>query len=257
MSTGLNATRDGHILLVEIDNPPLNVISTAIRAEFVRLLATAEANDEIRVMVFTGAGDRAFCAGADLQRYSDGTLPFRTVKDVLAYDAEIFGTIEASRIPCIAAINGHCIGGGFELALSCDIRICSSEARFRSPGARLGMIANTTRLTKLFGPAIASDLVITSRTVSGEEAARMGLVTRCVPAESLRAEAMEIARTIASRAPLSTAAAKRAIAQACTATHADALRYENELYLELRGTEDHAEAVRAFFNKTEPVFRGK
>lgn len=254
--SGVNLQRDGNVLLVEIDNPPLNVITTPMRAELAGLLRNVGAGGEVRAMVFLGAGD-AFCAGADLQRYADGTLPFSTIDDVLAYDAEIFGAIETSPIPSVAAIGGYCIGGGLELALACDIRICSAEARFRSPGARLGMLANTTRLTRLFGPAVAADLVITSRTVGGEEAARMGLVTRCVPLPELRAEALEIARTIASRAPLSVAAAKKAIAHAATAIDAEALRYENELYLALRDTEDHAEAVRAFFTKSEPQFRGK
>lgn len=244
-------------MIVELDNPPLNVITTAIRARLAQFIGDARTDSSVRAMLFIGAGEKAFCAGADLQRYTDGTLPFSNIEEVLNYDAEIFGAIEESPVPSVAAINGYCIGGGLELALACDIRICSPEARFRSPGARLGMLANTTRLTKLFGPAVASDLVITSRTVGGEEAARMGLVTRCVAAGELRAEAMEVARTIASRAPLSTAAAKRAIAHACVATHAEALRFENELYLTLRETEDHAEAVRAFFAKTEPVFRGK
>lgn len=255
--SAINVMRDGGVMVVEIDNPPLNVITTPMRAELAALIASAPAAGDIRAMLFIGAGEKAFCAGADLQRYTDGTLPFSTIDEVLAYDAEIFGAIEASPIPSVAAINGWCIGGGLELALACDIRICSTEARFRSPGARLGMLANTTRLTRLFGPALASDLVITSRTVGGEEAARLGMVTRCTPAAELHPEAMEIARTIASRAPLSTAAAKKAIAHAATASHPEALRYENELYLALRETEDHAEAVRAFFAKTEPAFRGK
>jgi enoyl-CoA hydratase/carnithine racemase len=257
MSGSIHIALKDHILFVELDNPPLNVISLSIRTELARALGDAQSNEDVRVMLFTGAGERAFCAGADLQSYNEGTHTFDSLEAVLRYDDEIFGAIEKSSIPSIAAINGFCIGGGLDFALACDIRICSTNARFRSPGVRLGMIANTARLTKLFGPAVASDLVITGRTVGPEEGLRLGIVSQCVEPADLRETAMELAAMVASRAPLSTAAAKDAIALAADSTYEEGRRRENELYLKLRDTEDHAEAVRAFFAKTEPVFRKK
>jgi enoyl-CoA hydratase/carnithine racemase len=159
--------------------------------------------------------------------------------------------------PVTAAVNGHCMGGGFELALDCDIRVAAEQARFRGADVRVGLIASTARLTHLLGPAVAKDVLLTGRTFDGSEALRLGVVSAAVPLAQLLDEARRRASMIASRAPLAVRRTKLAIDAALDLSFADTLSQELDYFAEPSGTEDHNAAVAAFFRRQEPEFHGR
>jgi enoyl-CoA hydratase len=248
--------RRGEVEVVRIDNPPLNVVTAEVRSALIAAFRACEVDPGVRALVLTGNGDRAFSAGADLRE--EQALTSETLGAFLESDSELTDVLARLRAPVVAAVNGYCMGGGLDLALACDIRIASEDARFRAPGVRIGLVANAARLTKLCGPGVASDLVLTGRTFDGREAERLGVVSRCVPAEELEATALGIAETIATRAPLAVAASKRAIAHAVDHSLGEALEEELVHYRALVATADHKAALDAFFDRAEtPRFEGR
>jgi enoyl-CoA hydratase len=255
VSAGLvDYRRDGEVGLVTIRNPPMNVLTAEVRAGLADALAAVRSDSGLRALILTGAGDRAFCAGADLRE--EGELTPETLRRFLVEDRETYDALEAVSVPVIAAVNGYCFGGGLELALACDIRVAAEGARFCAPGARIGLVANTARLTRLLGPGRAKELVLTARVLSAAEAERAGMVSDVVPSEHLMEAAGRLAEMIAANAPLAVAAAKRVIA-ASSGEFQKALRLELEAFAEMTATRDHKIAVEAFFAKQKPVFRGE
>jgi enoyl-CoA hydratase/carnithine racemase len=255
MSAGLvDYRRDGEVGLVTIRNPPMNVLTAEVRAGLADALAAVRSDSGLRALILTGAGDRAFCAGADLRE--EGELTPETLRRFLVEDRETYDALEAVSVPVIAAVNGYCFGGGLELALACDIRVAAEGARFCAPGARIGLVANTARLTRLLGPGRAKELVLTARVLSAAEAERAGMVSEVVPSEQLMEAAGRLAEMIAANAPLAVAAAKRVIG-AWSGEFQKALRLELEAFAEMTATRDHKIAVEAFFAKQKPVFRGE
>lgn len=247
--------RADDVAVLYIDNPPLNVITAEVRDDYFELVSEIRADESIRALVLTGAGDRAFCAGADLKE--EQGLDRETVRRFLEEDRAVYAAMQELPIPVIAAVNGHCMGGGFELALACDIRIASTAARFRGAGVRVGLIASTARLTKMFGSAVAKDILLTGRTFDGTEAYRMGIASAVTEPEQLMNEALSWARMIASRAPLAVRKAKAAIDNATDLTFQQALNEELDFFAELIETEDHKAALDAFFKREEPKFYGR
>jgi enoyl-CoA hydratase len=241
--------------VVTISNPPLNVITADVRDAFGSVLERIRADSRLRVLIVTGAGERSFCAGADL-REEEG-LTSETVRHFLEQDRAIYDAMEELKIPVIAAINGYCMGGGFELALACDIRVAAEEAKFCAAGVKIGLVVSTTRLTHLFGPAVAKDIGLTARTFDGAEAARLRIVSRTVPRTELMDEAREWAQTVAERAPLAVARTKHAIHEAADLPFAEAMARELDHFADLSGTEDHKHAIAAFFRREQPVFHGR
>ena len=242
--------------MVRIDNPPLNVVTAEVRRALLEAFRACDADPHVRAVVLTGAGDRAFSAGADLREEQE--LTPETLEAFLEEDSELTDTVAGLRVPVVAAVNGYCMGGGLDLALACDIRIASEAALFRAPGVRIGLVANAARLTRICGPGVASDLVLTGRTFDGREAERLGVVARCVPAEELETAALTVAGTIAARAPLAVAASKRVIAHASDHPLAEALAEELVHYRALTATADHKAALAAFFDRAEPPrFEGR
>ena len=255
MTGHVDLTREDHVAILTLDNPPLNIITAQMRPQIVDGLHRVAEDDTIRCLVLTGAGDRAFCAGADLGEEAD--LTPETVRQFLDDDCAIFDGLEDLPIPVIAAVNGHCMGGGLEVALSCDIRIVADDAKHCAAGVKVGLVVSTTRITRLASPAVAKDVLLTGRTFLGSEALRLGLASAAVPRPIVLDHALEWAREIASRAPLAVRRTKTAIHEAAELPFADAMSRELDHFAALSATEDHKHAIAAFFAREEPSFHGR
>ena len=234
-----------HVCVLTLDNPPMNPLGGAMRETFLNVLDQVGAATDLRALVVIGEG-RAFCTGADLTSIAG---------EDLSTFGRLLDRIEASRIPVIAAVNGWCAGGGVELALCCDIRIASPDARFICAGVNMGMIASAYRLPRLIGPGPAKAMLLTGSPHDAETALRFGLVTDVHPASELKAAAIALADRIASRAPLSVEATKRVASRAIDLSPAEAARLTNTEIKALRTSADHKEAIAAFRERREPVFR--
>jgi enoyl-CoA hydratase/carnithine racemase len=235
-----------------------NSITRAMLSALNAELRRVEQTRRLRCIVLTGAGNRAFCAGADLKeraRMSEG--------DVHAFHQDLRAAlrgIEASPKVFVAAINGAALGGGLELALACDLRVMSAAAEMGLPEVGLGIIpggGGTQRLARAIGVARAKDLVLTTRRIDAIEALAYGLATRAAPPERLREAALEAAAEVARNAPISLRQAKRAIDGGFHLPLEEALDLENRMYQDCLGTRDREEALRAFAEKRRPVFTGE
>jgi enoyl-CoA hydratase/carnithine racemase len=234
------------VVLLEIDSPPMNPLGVAMRQTFMDTLDRVEADDALRCLIVTGRG-RAFCSGDDLKTASPDT-------DDLTGFGRLMTRLEATRVPVIAAVNGWCVGGGFELALCCDIRIASTEAKFICAGVNMGLIASTYRLPRLIGLSRAKAMLLTGLPHDAEVAERYGLVTGLHAPDDLRPAAIALAERIASRAPLSVEATKRTANRALDLSPEEADVLLAPQLSALRLTEDHKAAVAAFRARQEPVF---
>ncbi len=259
MGTEFRTERRGGVEIWTIDGESRrNSISVAMLAELNALLARAAGDRALRCVVVTGAGDKAFCAGADLKeraRMSDA--------EVHAFHHGLrraFRAIEEAPQPFVAALNGAALGGGLELALACDLRVASDAAQMGLPEVSLGIIpggGGTQRLSRLVGVARAKDLVLTARRIGAAEALAMGLVARIAPPQRLLDDAAALAEQIARNAPISLRQAKRAIDGGFHLPLEEALELENRMYQDCLGTRDRLEALRAFAEKRPPVFTGE
>jgi enoyl-CoA hydratase/carnithine racemase len=234
------------VVLLEIDNPPMNPLGVEMRQTFMAALDQVEADDALRCLIVTGKG-RAFCSGDDLKNVGPGG-------EDLAGFGKLLDRLEATRVPVIAAVNGWCVGGGFELALCCDIRIASTEAKFTAAGVNVGLMASTYRLPRLIGVSRAKAMLLTGLPHDAETAERFGLVTGLHAPEALRPAAIALAERIASRAPLSVEAAKRTANRAPDLSPEDANAMLGLELRVLRRSNDHKAAVAAFRERRDPVF---
>ncbi|MCK4431100.1 MAG: enoyl-CoA hydratase/isomerase family protein, partial [Candidatus Aminicenantes bacterium] len=202
-----------NIGVLTINRPQrMNAISNELTSELKKFLDEIENDDELRVLVITGAGDKAFVAGADINELVDRDALIG--RRVSRQRQEIFSRIENLHVPAIAAINGYALGGGLELALACSIRVCSDKAQFGAPEVKLGIIpgdGGTQRLPRLVGLGRAMEMILTGDFIDAEEAYRIGLVNKIVPHEQLMEKAMELAKKIASRPPLAVRYAKETV----------------------------------------------
>jgi enoyl-CoA hydratase len=240
-----------HVAVITLNNPPVNTLSWASRADLIKVLAELENDDRIRAVVLTGAG-RAFTAGADLRQ--DQVMSEEQLPDFLMDFDRIIRGIEEFRAPVIAAINGPTVGGGLEVALACDIRIAADNATFVAAGVNVGLMANFWRLTRVVGLGPATDILLTGEPCSADQAARYGLVTQLCFPEALMEVALAKAERIASRAPLSVEATKRCVRAAPGMDRTEADRRQVAELQQLFTSEDHQEALRAFFTKTTGNF---
>jgi len=241
-----------HILWAELDNPPRNTLQARMVAGLRQAVDRAHEDTAIRVLVVTGRGP-AFCAGADL-REELGAAEGSGGQEASGSIGELITRMEACRVPVVGLINGWCVGGGLELALCCDIRIASTEARFIAAGVNVGLIASAYRLPRLIGVAAAKAMLLTGSPFDAETALRFSLVTAVHPPEALQAAGVALAERIAGRAPLSVEAAKRMADRAPELTRDEGARAATAEARALQRTDDHKAAVRAFIGKTDPVF---
>ncbi|MBV9994358.1 MAG: enoyl-CoA hydratase/isomerase family protein [Caulobacteraceae bacterium] len=253
MSGTVHLERIGrHVVLAELDNPPRNTLRAGMVGALQSALVAAEADHEVRAFVVTGRGP-AFCAGADLNderaaTETPGGGEFRTGLGTL------FASLERTRLPVIGLINGWCVGGGLELALCCDLRLASSEAKFVCAGVNVGLIASAYKLPRLIGVAAAKAMLLTGSPFDAEAALRFNLVTEIHAPDRLRAAGVALAERIASRAPLSVEASKRVADLALHLSPEDGGRMERREARALAQTEDHKGAVAAFLGKSAPTF---
>ena len=248
--------RDG-VALVTLDRRrALNALSFALLAELDEALAVLDADDACRAIVITGGGERAFAAGADIRDLAGSTADSLRADDPLA----TVDRLSRLRTPTIAAVRGFALGGGAELAMACDMVIAADDAVFGQPELSLGVIpgaGGTQRLARAVGRARAMELVLTGRRLTADEAERLGLVSRVVPAAQMLTAALDLAATIAAQPPLAVRAAKAAINAAQELPLADGLRFERDLFASLFGTEDQHEGMAAYVEKRVPRWTGR
>jgi enoyl-CoA hydratase/carnithine racemase len=250
-AAGLRLTRpEPQIARLEMDNPPANALGAAQRRDLTEALDRVDRDLEIRALILSGRG-RVFCAGDDLREAQ--ARKDAQVGDLAAFGV-LFDRVERTRPPVIAAINGPCTGGGLELALSCDLRLASTAARFVCSGVKIGLIASVHRLPRLIGLSRAKAMLLTGDSVDAETAERFGLVASVHAPEALEAAALALARRIAGRAPLAVEAAKAGAAQAFEADSVAARAAYEQALADLARTEDHRAALAAFLARAEPTF---
>jgi enoyl-CoA hydratase len=250
----------GAIALLTFNNPAKrNALSADMRAALPEVLASLQADPDVRVLVVTGAGDRAFVSGADISEFGEQRTSPAARAEFDRGMAAISRSWASLEKPVIAMIRGYCMGGGVLTALQADIRIAADDSQFGVPAARLGLgygYGGVTALMNLIGPAWTAEMLFSARRFSAAEALQMGLVNRVVPAERLRSEVMSLAESIAANAPLTVTAAKAAIrAAGRSADQRDLARVEAMVEACFR-SEDYQEGQRAFAEKRPPVFRG-
>jgi len=249
-------TRDGNLGIIQLNRPKvLNALNFELMSELVNGLEELDRDPYVRVIILTG-NERAFAAGADLSEMSLAT----PVDLTLGRRFELWDRIRRVSKPMIAAVNGYCLGGGNELAMNCDMIIASETATFGQPEINVGIMpgaGGTQRLTRVVGKPKAMEMILTGRSISAEEAFRVGLVNRVVPAESLMQEAKKIASEIASKPSISIRAAKEAILKAEDTTLEVGLDFERKAFYMLFATEDGKEGMKAFVEKRKPAYKGK
>jgi len=249
---------DGGVARLTINRPDkMNALNGEVRCAIFGALDDLEDDDDVRCVVLTGAGDKAFIAGADIREFKDA----RPVEQYRSMDrGNIYLAMEEFPRPVIAMINGYCLGGGCELAMACDIRIASDRARLGQPEINLGLIpggGGTQRLPRLVGEGRALKLILTGEMIGAEEAGRIGLVDEVVPADQLSERTLELARTIASKSPVALQAAKESVQAARRTPLREGLEFERSWFALLFSTKDKDEGVDAFLNKREPRFTGE
>ncbi len=248
--------RDERIGIVTLNRPrELNALKTELVAELADAVETFDRDDEIRCIVITGAGDKAFAAGADIKEMSD-----KSPIDMMLGSFESWNRIRRIHTPMIAAVGGYALGGGCELALHCDMIVASENARFGQPEIKLGVIpgvGGTQRLARTFGKYRTMEMVLTGANFTAQEMADHGLVNRVVPKGEHLTEALKLAKVVAAQPPIAARLAKDAINAAFETTLEQGLANERKNFFLLFATEDMREGMRAFIEKREADFKGR
>lgn len=258
MSHTLIAVDPGPTTIVRLDNPPLNLVTVELTRKLDSALADIEANSDIRCVIVTGTGDRAFCAGSDVKEFE--SLRGRVGEGKLLLEKAVYRRLARLPMPTIAAIQADALGGGLELALCCDLRVADPGAKLGLPEVRLGVMpgsGGTQRLPRIVGPAKAKELILMGEIISASEAAEIGLVNRVSGSGDALTLALTMATTIAERGPIAVREAKRAIDAAGDLALDDGLAFELDSSERLFSSEDMTEGARAFFDKRPPDFTGK
>ena len=247
------------IWLLTVNRPKaLNALNAATLDEIAAAVAKVAADDGARVLLVTGAGEKAFVAGADISEMRDATI--EQAREFSEKGMCVMHAIEALPVPVIALVNGYCLGGGCELALACDWILASDTAVFGQPEVNLGIppgFGGTQRLPRKLGPARALELLTTGRQVKADEALRIGLANHVYPAAELRAKGLELARTIASKGPAAVRLVKQAVQRGGNLDLYSACALETDLFARAFATQDQKEGMRAFLEKRPAQFAGK
>ncbi|MBW2463160.1 MAG: enoyl-CoA hydratase/isomerase family protein [Deltaproteobacteria bacterium] len=259
-ATGVRSTRRGAVAIWTIDRPErMNALSRAVVREIGRLAREAHDDPTLRAVILTGAGDRAFCAGADLKERK--SMDEEDVRDFLSLYRVSFGHLDRLNKPTIAAINGVAYGGGLELALACDLRVMDRGAKVGLTETSLAIIpgaGGTQRLTHIVGVAKAKELILLARRVGADEAQRLGIVTAITgDGESVLDAASKMSETFEAGAPIAMAAALDAIDGAADLPLDAGLLHERRCYERTLASKDRLEAIAAFNEKRKPVYTGK
>jgi enoyl-CoA hydratase len=255
--TNIIVTEEQEIGFITINRPEQrNALNIETLMEIEKALDHLRTNEEVRVVIFTGAGEKSFAAGADISQLNKRTMMEALHPNMTA----TYRKIEEYEKPTIAAINGYALGGGLELALACDIRIASVHAKMGLPEVGLAIIpgaGGTQRLTRIIGKGRALDLILTGDVITAEAAERMGLVSKVAPQEQLLETAKEYARKISSKGPLALRLAKAVVNRGADIEMETALYLEKLAQTILMGSDDKREGTQAFLDKRKPQFQGK
>ena len=250
--------RRDRVAIITINRPEKrNALNIKTREEGAAALDELREDTSVGVVIFTGAGDKAFVAGADIAEFAGRTA---ITQRAVMLGRSLFTAIDNFPKPVIAMINGYCLGGGCELALACDLRIASETASFGQPEINLGIIpggGGTQRLTRLVGEGKAMEMILTGDIIDAREAFTLGLVNMVVPPADLEAKTMEMANRIAEKSPIALRMAKEAVRVASRANLDEGLRREVDLFALCFSSEDKDEGVKAFLEKRKPAFKGK
>ena len=250
--------RRGAVTLVTLNRPEaLNALSSAVLEDLIAAFAAFQADNGQRCAVVTGAGEKAFAAGADIKEMADKGAAQFYAEDMFARWSHL---VRETRKPWIAAVNGFALGGGCELAMMADFIVAADSAKFGQPEIKLGVVpgmGGSQRLTRAAGKARAMELILTGRTIGADEAERAGLVARVVPAAELLDEALRTAEAIAAMPPLAIMAAKELVQAADELPLAEGIRLERRLFHMLAATDDKAEGMAAFIEKRKPEWKGR
>lgn len=254
---GIILERRDRIAILTVNRPEvLNALDPPTWEEIGAAVRDVERDPDIRVLIVTGAGEKAFVAGSDIR-----SLRERSMWDVLRYSSQdVLTELENMPKPVIAAVNGYALGGGCELAMACDIRIAADTARFGQPEVNLGIIpgaGGTQRLARLVGKTTAKYLCLTGEMISAEEALQLGLVQKVVPHDQLLEEARKLAKLLAQKAPIAMKYIKKAVNQGAETDLKSGLRLEAAYFGLSFDTQDRREGMKAFLEKRTPQFRGE
>nr|WP_236782558.1 enoyl-CoA hydratase-related protein [Allobacillus saliphilus] len=256
MADLLSIKKNDGIATVVIDNPPMNVLSSKVTAELDQSFRQLHEDESVKVIILTGAGDRAFMAGADINEFAEEENEQTETQDV----QEVFSFIENITKPTIALLNGYTLGGGLELALTCDIRIAEAHAKVGLPEVNLGLLpgaGGTQRLTRIVGPAKAKEIMFGGDPFSAEEASALGIVNKVVPQGEGKEAAEKLASTYAAKSVQALSRIKKLINSVSEYPLQEGLQLEKQLFNDLFATEDAREGIRAFREKRKPVFTNR
>ena len=241
--------------LITLNRPKaMNALNNRLMGEVMDALDSFDREDGLGAMLITG-NEKAFAAGADIKELADKSITDMMDSDPIA----VFGRIRTIRKPVIAAVSGWALGGGFELALSCDMIVASDSAKFGLPEVTIGVIpgaGGTQRLTRAVGKALAMEMILNNRTLTAQEAFQFGLVNRVVPVEGYLEQALRLAEEIASRAPLAVRAAKKMVNQSYERTLSEGLAEEKQVFYSLFASQDQKEGMQAFIEKRSAEWKG-
>ena len=254
-TTILTETR-GRVGLITLNRPQaMNALNRTLLSELVSALTAFDTDEAVGAMVITGS-QRAFAAGADIKEMAEASA----VEMLTSSFVELFDGIRNVRKPVIAAVSGYALGGGCELAMSCDMIVASETAKFGQPEVTIGVIpgaGGTQRLTRAVGKALAMEMVLNNRMLTAAEAAQFGLVNRVVPVERFLEEALALAGEVAGRAPLAVRLGKETVNKAFELSLTEGLEAERRAFYMLFATEDQKEGMKAFIEKARPNWKGK
>jgi enoyl-CoA hydratase len=260
MGEYISTERDGHVAVVTIDNPPMNALSAALLDELESEVDALDADDDVRVIVLRGGGERAFVAGADIKEFPSLRESPPSEGGSARGIQKLGARMDEARTPFVAAIQGFCLGGGLELAMACDLRVASEDAQLGQPEIKLGLIpggGGTQRLPRLVGPGRAMYLNLTGDFVDAATAERWGLVEQIAPQGQVVDAATELARTIAARSPVSVGVLRELARETRDLPLAEGLKREAAGFVRCLTSDDGLEGVTAFIEKREPQFTGR
>jgi enoyl-CoA hydratase len=250
--------RDGAVAIVTVNRPKvLNALNRQTFDELRRLVLELKSDDTVRAIIVTGAGEKSFVAGADINELAE--LSATSARELALTGQHVLDLVEHLGKPVIAAINGYALGGGCELAMACTLRIAADTARLGQPEIALGLIpgyAGTQRLTRLIGKGRAAEIILTGTPVDAAEAYRIGLVNRVVPAATLMEEARKLAHALSAQPPIAVQYILSAINRGSEMPFAEGCAYEATLFGLVSATDDMREGTRAFLEKRKAEFRG-